>query len=264
VVLQQPRHNHPFEKGLSAVIEDCETLYALDDVFSAVSCDSLSIRTHITVVDLLPYISGDLESIDDETLRESFRASAQVILEKEPSVLLCAGKIWLPNRRRFDDRKGDAWKFESIGIGKKFGITSKFPNPLKIRHGGKGFMAIPRLNGFHPSYAMNHHPHASILRQLQILIGVETCATLRGDWEEEGWMDQLRGRCQAFSRAQSGKREVSYPKVSLVCITNLLLTLFFNQSRWANVLSRRTLVKAQPDATVLNICQTTKISTLRN
>ena len=60
VVLQQPRHNHPFEKGLSAVIEDCETLYALDDVFSAVSRESLSIRTNITVVDLLPYISRDL------------------------------------------------------------------------------------------------------------------------------------------------------------------------------------------------------------
>jgi hypothetical protein len=25
VALQQPRHNHPFEKGLNAVFEDCET-----------------------------------------------------------------------------------------------------------------------------------------------------------------------------------------------------------------------------------------------
>ena len=33
VALQQPRHNHPFEEGLDAVIRDCETLYALDDVF---------------------------------------------------------------------------------------------------------------------------------------------------------------------------------------------------------------------------------------
>lgn len=99
--------------------------------------------------------------------------------------MLCAGKIWLPNRRRFDDPNWDELNFQSIGIGKKFDITSKFPIPLGIRYGEKGFVANRKINGFHPSYAMNHHPHASILRQLQILIGAETCAMLRGDWEEE-------------------------------------------------------------------------------
>ncbi|KAF7175064.1 hypothetical protein CNMCM7691_006468 [Aspergillus felis] len=153
VVLQQPRHNHPFEEGLSAVIDNCETLYALDDIFSAVSCESLSIRTNIAVVDLLPYRSEDITSIDDETLRESFRASAHTILDKEPSILLCAGKIWLPNRRGSDGPKGDAWKFESIGVGKKF--------------------------------------------------GAEACAMLRGDWKEEEWMDELRRRCQDFSKEQA-------------------------------------------------------------
>lgn len=57
VALQQPRHNHPFEKGLNAVIENCETLYALYDIFTAVSCGTLDIRTDITVVDLLLCIS---------------------------------------------------------------------------------------------------------------------------------------------------------------------------------------------------------------
>ncbi|KAI0120743.1 hypothetical protein BJ170DRAFT_688563 [Xylariales sp. AK1849] len=33
VVLQQPRHDHPFQLGVEAVIEDCATLHALDDVF---------------------------------------------------------------------------------------------------------------------------------------------------------------------------------------------------------------------------------------
>ncbi|GIJ90985.1 hypothetical protein Asppvi_009950 [Aspergillus pseudoviridinutans] len=203
VVLQQPRHNHPFEEGLSAVIDNCETLYALDDIFSAVSCESLSIRTNITVVDLLSYMSEDIASIGDEILRESFRASAHIILDKEPSILLCAGKFWLPNGRGFDGPKGDAWKFESIGVGKKFGISSKAPVQLRIRHRERGFVAIHRINGFHPSYAMNYHPHVSILRQLQILIGAETCAMLRGDWEDEEWMDKLRRRCHDFSKEQA-------------------------------------------------------------
>ena len=151
IALQQPRHNHPFEKGLDAVIEDCESLNALDDVFAAVSCGSLDIRTDITVVDLLPYVSEDVAEVDDAKLRESFRVSAQAICDKEPDVLLCAGKIWLPDASKFDDRKGDAWRFESVGLGEKFGSSPKLPVRARIRHGERGFVAIPRVNGFHPS-----------------------------------------------------------------------------------------------------------------
>lgn len=57
VALQQPRDNHPVEGGLDAVIQSCETLSTLNDIFSTVSCRSLDIRTNITVIDLLPYVS---------------------------------------------------------------------------------------------------------------------------------------------------------------------------------------------------------------
>ncbi|KAJ5815545.1 hypothetical protein N7474_007322 [Penicillium riverlandense] len=206
VALQQPRHNHPFEKGLNAVIQDCETLRAIDDIFAVVSCDSLNIRTNIAVVDLLPYVSEDIPEIDDVTLKESFRASTQIICDKEPDVLLCAGKIWLQKVGKFDDRKGDAWKFESIGVGGKFGNTPKLPVAAKIRHGERGFVTIRRVNGFHPSHAMNHHPHVSLLRQLQILIGAEACGMLRGDWEEEEWMVSPSQSPRTQSPGQSSTR----------------------------------------------------------
>ena len=119
--------------------------------------------------------------------------------------VLCAGKIWLPKAGKFDDRKGDAWKFESAGLGEKFSSTPNLPVMARIRHGERGFVTIPRVNGFHPSHAMNYHSHASLLRQLQILIGAETCGMLRGDWEDEEWMDELRRRCQKISRSLSGK-----------------------------------------------------------
>ncbi|KAF2677932.1 hypothetical protein K458DRAFT_446679 [Lentithecium fluviatile CBS 122367] len=200
IALQQPRHNHPFEKGLDAVIENCETLNALCDIFTKVSCETLDIRTDITVVDLLPYVSEDVAKIGNAKLRESFRASVQVICDKEPDVLLCAGRVWLPKVGKFDNRKGDAWKFESVGLGKTFGSTRKLPVTARVRHGERGFVSIRRVNGFHPSHAMNYHAHASVLRQLQILIGAETCGMLRGDWEDKEWMDGLRRSCQNLSR----------------------------------------------------------------
>ncbi len=208
VALQQPRHNHPFKKGLNAVIESCETLYALNDIFTAVTCGTLDIRTGITVVDLLPYVSEDIAEIDDVKLRESFRVSVQAICGKEPDVLLCAGKIRLPKAGKFDDRKGDAWKFESIGLGEKFGSTSNRPVKAKIHDGERGFVTIPRVNGFHPSHAINYHSHVSLLRQLQILIGAEACGMLRDDWEDKKWMDELRRHGQEISRSLSGKRQI--------------------------------------------------------
>ncbi|OGE54745.1 hypothetical protein PENARI_c005G09013 [Penicillium arizonense] len=204
VALQQPRHNHPFEEGLDAVIRDCKTLYALDDVFAAVSCGSLDIRTNVTIVDLLPYVSESIASIDGAILEESFRASKHIMLDKEPSVLLCAGKIRLSNTEQFRKRKGDASKLGSIEVGKKFGHIPKYPVEAKIHcEGNRGFVTIRRVNGFHPSYAMNYHPHVSCLRQLQIMIGAETCGMLRDDWEEEDWMGELRRRCKDVSEAPS-------------------------------------------------------------
>lgn len=204
IALQQPRCDHPFDMGLEAVVEDCKTLRALHDIFIAVSCGTLDIRTDITIIDLLPYVSKDVAEIGYDELRETFRASVQLICEKEPDVLLCAGKIWLPWVDKFDKRKGDAWKLESVGLGKKFGSTPKLPIRTKLRHANRRLVDIHRVNGFHPSHAINYHAHASLLRQLQILIGAETCGMLRGDWEEKPWMAELRSRCEALSRSLSG------------------------------------------------------------
>ncbi|KAK5994464.1 hypothetical protein PT974_04939 [Cladobotryum mycophilum] len=175
IVLQQPRKNHPFEDGLDAVIEDCKTLSSLCDIFATVSCGTLDLRTDISVVDLLPYIPDKVTTINDVTLKDSFRTSVQAVCDKEPDVLLCAGQIWT---KKFDDRKGDSNKIESIGPGKKFGSTPKLPVRARIRHGDKGLVTIPRVNGFHPSYAINYNPHASVLRQLLILTAAETCGML--------------------------------------------------------------------------------------
>lgn len=211
IALQQPRNNHPFNNGIDTVIEDCETLFALYDIFTAVSCRTLDIKRDITIIDLLPFISERVAQIDDIVLKESFSTSMKAICDKEPDVLLCAGKVRLPKAGGNNSHKGDAWKFESIGVGMRFGNGARTPTNVRIRHGDRGLISIRKVNGFHPSYAMNYHPHVSLLRQLQILIGAEVCGMLRGDWEEEEWMDGLRSRAKDFSDSVSGRQQTFHP-----------------------------------------------------
>lgn len=262
VALQQPRHNHPFKEGLNAVIQNCETLYALDEIFAVVSCGSLNIRTNIAVVDLLPYISEDIAEINDATLKESFHALTQTICDKEPYVLLCAGRVWLPKVGKFDNPKGHVQKFESIGVGKKFGSTPNSPVAARIRRGERGFIDIRRVNGFHPSHAMNHYPHVSLLRQLQILIGAETCGMLRGDWEEEEWMGELRRRCQNIPGAPAGKAKIFYSKLTLIFVATPHIDFILNKCHRPYLLNHGAQAKAQPGATMASFCHTTKGSTL--
>lgn len=200
ITLMQPRDFHPFGEGVDAVIESCETFRALNDVLAVVSCGTLDIRTNVTVIGLLPYISERPAEIDDAKLMESFRTSVQAICDKEPKVLLCAGKLQSERAGTFDNRKGNAWKLESVGVGKKFDSAY-----TTISCEGRGIVAIRKVNGFHPSHAMNYCPHISLLRQLQILVGTQTCGMFRGDWKEEEWMDELRSQCQNISKLYRGK-----------------------------------------------------------
>lgn len=200
IVLQQPRHNHPFEQGLDAVIDDCDTLRALQDIFQTVSLNSLDIRTNVSVVDVLPYVSEKPDNADDAVLRSSFRTSAAAICSKEPKVVLCAGQVWLPRVGKYDDRKGEAFKIESIGVGQTFhevDKSTKKPEVVRMRAETGKLVKIRRVNGFHPSRAVNYLLHRSCLRQLQILVAAETCGVYRDDWREEPWMIELRMACQS-------------------------------------------------------------------
>ena len=196
VMLQQPRTYHPFEDGIEEVVNDCDTLYAIQDAFDLVSCTTLDIRKNVAVIDLMPYVSDTVSTMKDANLRAAFKPAVEAIAEMEPDVLLCAGRIWFSDWTRLDNRKGEAWKLESIGLGEVFGNTPKRPVNVRIRNGQHGLVSVSKVNGSHPSYAINRNPHVSILRQLQILTIAEACGTYRGDWEEEKWMADLRSHCK--------------------------------------------------------------------
>jgi hypothetical protein len=210
ITLQQPRDNHPFEEGIDNVIADCDTLYALYEIFPVVSCGSIDIRSDIRILDLLPYMSDDTTEVDDTDLKEFFDQSAQAICDMEPDVLLCAGKIWLSKFDKFNKIKGEARKLESIGLERKFGQHPKLPVQARIPRGDGSFVSIKRVNGFHPSHALNYRTHVSLLRQLLIMVCAEACGMFRDDWEDKEWMMELRSRCQELS-AHVGKVKISSP-----------------------------------------------------
>lgn len=191
IVLQQPRRNHRFEKGIFDVINDSPTLLALKKSFAAASCNSLCIVNNVAVVDLLPYIPDEYR--EPERVRDAFQISVEFLVHKRPSVVFCAGRM--RNDIDIDILKGESRKVESIGIG------NTFPYPSATL-GAENHQAaeIQRVNGFHPSFAMNRCPEYSCLRQLLLLEAAHTCAVHRGDWAEEPWMEDLRDLCKKASR----------------------------------------------------------------
>ncbi|KAK4121208.1 hypothetical protein N657DRAFT_635807 [Parathielavia appendiculata] len=177
----QPRDDHSFESGVKAVIEDCATLRALEAVFFTMSGRRLDLRD-ISVIDLLPYtMDNDWEDMANEEKARAFKAAQWAIGAKEPDVVLCAGKRFLPGKVR--GLKDDMWKLESQGVGAI--LLERYP--------------IRRVNGFHPSYAINYLPEHSCLRQLLFLVVAQTCAVYsKASWKEEAWMTALRNNCSTL------------------------------------------------------------------
>jgi hypothetical protein len=201
VVLQQPRHNHPFESGARAVIEDCATLRTLEEVFSVVSGRKLKLLRDISVFDLLPYTTDDdWQHMNNEEKARAFKASQWAVSAKEPDVVLCVGRKFLPEKLR--GLKDDMWKLESLGVGAVF--PERYPY-ITVKDIDGSRIKIRRVNGFHPSYAMNYLPDHSSLRQLLILVVTQTCTVYsKASWKEEDWMKTLRRNCSTLSEDSRG------------------------------------------------------------
>jgi hypothetical protein len=205
LALQQPRSEHPFTSGTKAVIDDCDTLAAFRELFAVVSRGTIDMQRDVSVFDLLPYIPEDLMNNSSErTLATVFQNSVLAFCEKEPDVVLCAGKIWLPKVEGLDKWeakkaesaiKGEAWKLENLGIGRTF---DKYP-VVRLKNNTRDWTKIRRVNGFHPSYALNYSSDYSKLRQLLILNVAEVCGVYCSDWKEEAWMAGLRTSCSDLS-----------------------------------------------------------------
>ncbi|KAI0406841.1 hypothetical protein F4802DRAFT_556309 [Xylaria palmicola] len=218
ILLSQPRYRHPFDKGLNAVIKDCKTFSALEELFTVASCGTLTLGRNLSLIDLLPFTPQRPESLPSRFLEKAFEASRLAICAKSPDVVLCAGNVQLPRsnhratkrpaRQKTNDLKRGLERLESRGIGQLDIFDS-----IALEGSGPELVVMSRVNGFHPSCAVNHFPEYTILRQLLLLNTVKTCGLYREDWQELKWMDSLRAECYGImDRAKYNKKRMKKPK----------------------------------------------------
>ncbi|KAK7178497.1 hypothetical protein PSPO01_15457 [Paraphaeosphaeria sporulosa] len=107
---------------------------------------------------------------------------------------------------------------------------------FKLRPGSK----ILRVNAFHPSFAINYHPHMSCFRQLLILEVAQACGLNRGQWHNQIWMDELRKSCQA-----KVKETLSSGTVNLKVIQAFARSLSASTRRYSIPTRYRRLVESR-------------------
>lgn len=182
-VLQQPANNHPCHLGIDSVVESSPTLKALLlEIWPVVSCGA----PRPTIIDSLPFVRP-IDQIDLSCKNSIEEKCFAIIQEKRPDVVVC---MWRRKQNSDGVRTGNPGNMdtlEGLGIGRTFRSME-----FELRPGFK----IRRVNAFHPSFAINYHPHISCFRQLLILEVAQACGLYRGQWHNEFWMDELRSYCQ--------------------------------------------------------------------
>jgi hypothetical protein len=93
VLLQEPRDNHPWPKGIDAVVSDCNTLHALNEGLQIGSNKVLSLNDNVSLLDSRPFFTetefDDLKKKQDEL----YDLVIAAIEAKQPDVILCMGKV---------------------------------------------------------------------------------------------------------------------------------------------------------------------------
>lgn len=201
VILKQPRNEHPFDLGPAAVIDDCDTLWGLHDLFDTASCGTVDLLRGVSIFDLLPYTTPeDIQTSGEnlDFLGNRFKTCVEAVRYKKPDVVLCAGTFQLPKRwdkARCNRCKGEAWKLERRMVGYDFGGKSTIR--LKNAHGE--CTRIHRVNTSHPSFSLNYHREYSCFVQLLLLAVSQACTVYRRTWVERTWMNDLRKLCMKQS-----------------------------------------------------------------
>ena len=176
VLLQQPAPNQRYNgRDFTTIIQDCETLRAVDNVLRAVVGSSLE---ETSCFDAFPFQKVRIPTWSETgyfEYNEAYDVCKQMILEKQPDVVLCCYQS--PDTTKFD-------LLYSLGVGKTRTYTVKL-----------GTRSCIPVNAFHPSFAVNYNKSESCFRTLYMLETLQAFHKFNGTWRESGWMDQLRAFC---------------------------------------------------------------------
>jgi len=89
ILLERPRRCHPWHEGGDRVIDTCPTLYALRETLELMGTP---LET-VSVIDARPYISKELEPVDESQLAELDELTRQAIIAKNPDFVLYMGTV---------------------------------------------------------------------------------------------------------------------------------------------------------------------------
>lgn len=94
IVLLEPLQNHPWEKGVDAVISTCRTLSCLKEGLQIGSDGVLSLVNHVSLVDQRALMSKEQNMKISAYQREIlYDFVVEAIDAKKPDVVLCMGNV---------------------------------------------------------------------------------------------------------------------------------------------------------------------------
>ena len=176
IVLRQPAPNQQYDsRDFGRIIQECETLKAIDDVLRAIIGSSLK---ETSCFDAFPFQKVPIPTSSEtgySEYDEAYSVYKEMIQEKQPHVVLCCYKS--PDKTKFK-------LLYSIGVG----MTREFPVKLKVG-------SCIAVNGFHPSYAVNYNRTESCFRTLYMLEMLKA-HRINQNWTDQEWMNQLRTFCR--------------------------------------------------------------------
>jgi len=175
IALQQPAKSQVFTADFERVRDECNTLAYLDKSLAFVNGPG-GLKT-TSVFDAFPFITAQIAKEPSDEAMRAYDTFTSMVESKKPEVIFACWKIHGQDNLRFS--------------GKGLGMTNQV-NSVKLANGH----VVRVVNGFHPSYVANYCPNESCFRRL---FAVELCKALcelNTAWQEDDWMNDLRGICR--------------------------------------------------------------------
>jgi hypothetical protein len=173
IILYHPDPSQTYESGYTSEESRCATLASIRDLVLCTTLGSLD-SDAVTILDSMPFLVEDFNEKDESHVmaQEKF---LEILVAKQPSVVLSCFS--------------SGTKSKPLELIRHWGVGTEADRPIYVP--GKN-LEFDKINGIHPGYAINHHPHESRFRQLLTLQFAKAFGTWRSDWIEQPFMREIR------------------------------------------------------------------------
>jgi hypothetical protein len=181
IALLQPAEYQRYFSDHFQTVKDCTSLSGVHEVCMTVTGYGLD---KISCFDAFPFHKIPVTQTNwvdyEEQLDQAHAVFLDMIEEKQPDVIFCCYQVSGSNKYG---------EFRSMGVGKtrEYSVTFR----------GRSYTCV---NGFHPSFALNHLEDKAGLRTLFILEATKAFRLANGTWRESSWMTDVRDNGAAIAK----------------------------------------------------------------